>query len=112
MMWSIPKSPLQRLLLSLMARDQKTDENRGQRFSLAELQEEFQRLEIAFDDIEVRRALHYLIEEEVIDIDAEGHFYSIEVGLLRAWLQKERMLNHVIANEPLLLEHVDMEQAD
>lgn len=97
--WTMAKTPLERILLLLLARDQARDKYESQTFSLADLKEDFSNWDLPYNVKAIRRALQHLKQEEVIDEENNKHDYSIQIGLLRIWLQNELQLERVIEDE-------------
>ncbi|HEY7415310.1 MAG TPA: AAA family ATPase, partial [Ktedonobacteraceae bacterium] len=106
LMWGLTSSPIERLLLSLMAQED-IDERQVKTFSLADLREAFDDLGLLYKSEQVQSALLHLKQEELIEEDSDGHLFTVPAGLMRAWLRQCKAPERVVREELVALESAD-----
>jgi len=91
--WQGLASPTERLVLALLAQE------KGQRrdvVSLTDLWRDFDTYGLQFKHKDVTRALENLTRDDFVREAQDGVQYSIPLGLLKAWLRKEKPPERVV----------------
>jgi AAA+ ATPase superfamily predicted ATPase len=94
--WNQSTSPLERLLLSILAQDEGEE---GRIFTHSDLYQEFERLGIPYEQEKVTAALQDLVREDIIEERLNGMQHRIPIGLVKEWLRKEKPPARVIRDE-------------
>jgi hypothetical protein len=94
--WQDLASPLEKLILSLLAQEQGQEELV---FSLNDIYHSFDVHSIAYEHRELTEALSKLVKGSFVEESFDGVQYRILVGLIKAWLRKEKPPARVIREE-------------
>jgi hypothetical protein len=94
--WQDLSSPIERLVLSLLAQKRGAE---GKIFALNDIQRDFDTYGVPYPRQAVIEALRKLKRADIVDEQFDGVQYSIPVGLIKAWLQKEKPPERVIREE-------------
>lgn len=94
--WQDLSSPTEKLLLSLLAQEKQAE---GRIFTLNDIRRDFDTYGVLYEPRTVIEALSKLKRGELIEERADGLQYYIPVGLIKAWLCKEKPPERVIREE-------------
>ncbi len=94
--WQDLSSPTEKLILSLLAQEGGEE---GRVFSLNDIYRKFEVFGVLYEPREVTEALSRLVKGSFVEESFDGVQYRIPVGLIKAWLRKEKPPARVVREE-------------
>ncbi len=94
--WQDLSSPIEKLALSLLAQEREAE---GRVFALNDIRRAFDEYGVPYEQKDVREALNKLKRGDFVAEKFDGSQYYIPVGLLKAWLRKEKPPERVVREE-------------
>ncbi len=94
--WQDLSSPVEKLILSLLAQEKGQE---GRVFSLNDIYRQFDALSVLYEQKQVTGALNRLVKGSFVEESFDGVQYHIPVGIIKAWLRKEKPPGRVVREE-------------
>jgi hypothetical protein len=94
--WQDLASPIEKLVLSLLAQEKGQE---GRVFSLNDLRRDFDACGVQYVHEHVIEALHKLTRGDLLEEAFDGAQYRIPIGMIKAWLRKEKPPERVVREE-------------